>query len=101
MLDPAEFNATRIALRGKLSPTFEAKSVGKEVEIVTFQSMQPPLDLPWRAKSVGGALSHPGNPASPSADMVSDLATKPLNNGKAEIDMAPMIQQTMVKGIFL
>ena len=68
-LDPAEFNATRIALRGKLSPTFEAKSVGKEVEIVTFQSMQPPLDLPWRAKSVGGALSHPGNPASPSADV--------------------------------
>ena len=40
-------------------------------------------------------------PVSPSADMVNDLATNPLKRGKAEIDIAPMIQQTMVKGIFL
>ncbi len=40
-------------------------------------------------------------PVSPNAVMVSDFATKPLNNGNAEIDIAPITQQTMVNGIVL
>ena len=33
--------------------------------------------------------------------MIKDFATKPLNNGKAEIDMAPMMQKIVVKGMYL
>ena len=38
------------------------------------------------------------SPSYPSDDMMIALATKPLNNGKAEIDMAPIIQNTIVAG---
>ena len=41
------------------------------------------------------------NSVPPSAVMVSDFATKPLNNGNAAIDMAPIMQQIMVNGICL
>ena len=33
--------------------------------------------------------------------MIKDFATKPLTNGKAEIDLAPMMQKIVVKGIYL
>ena len=41
------------------------------------------------------------NPSYPNDDMISDFATKPLNNGKAEIETAPTIEQTAVMGLNL
>ena len=35
-------------------------------------------------------------PSFPNADMIKDFATKPLNKGKAEIDIAPIIVHTAV-----
>ena len=40
-------------------------------------------------------------PSLPTAVMVSDLAAKPEKSGKAEIDIAPMMQNTVVHGMDL
>ena len=40
-------------------------------------------------------------PSFPNADMIKDFATKPLNKGKAEIDIAPIIVHTAVIGMYL
>ena len=41
------------------------------------------------------------NPCPPRADIIKDFATKPLNKGNAEIDIAPTMQKIVVKGIYL
>ena len=40
-------------------------------------------------------------PSYPSADIIKDFATNPLNNGKADIDIAPIIVHIAVIGIYL
>ena len=40
-------------------------------------------------------------PSYPNDDMISDFATKPLNSGNAEIEIAPIIEHTAVIGIYL